>query len=361
MPGERHRSGHWPALRIRTGSRPLAPPPLGRGPQGSTGVVLSSSPPCSTRPMRAGGRERASLIPDRQSRGPRTERPKNRVHLPSQGQMGPEGPILTDEKGQRMRGESSVTRPVKEAVGARTRGRTWLRPTDVRPVRRRWHNDPESHDRAAFGHPFLAAPSPPNPRPPALGVCCPARDRGIGNPRLARTGVFASPSAAPGAPDRGAAPRRAGAAARPARDAAGPRKCRPSHATGSAPRSCAAPAGPDAAERGQAARATAAYAGAARARDSTSRGTGPSRATGGGPGARAISSRAARACVPKSRDPNGAVPRASCGAGRAVTAGGRGSAFTARGQGRGARPSRALGAVRVSVFRPAILAPWASP
>ncbi len=91
--------------------------------------------------------------------------------------------------------------------------------------------------------------------------------------------------AVPGAPDRGAASRRAGAAARPARDAAGP-QCHPTHATGRAPRSCAAPARA-AAERGQAARAPATHAGAARARDSTASGPGPSHAAGGGPGARA--------------------------------------------------------------------------
>jgi hypothetical protein len=248
-----------------------------------------------------------------------------------------------------------VTESISSLSGRGHERAAGLHPTDVRSVRRRWHNDLESHERTAFGHPFVAASSPANPRPPALGVCCPTRGRDNGNPCLARAGLFPSPPADPGTPDRGAAPRGAGTAARPARDAAGPQR-HPTHAASRAPCSCAASARAPAAERGQAARASASHAGAARARDSTSRHPGSSLPAGGGPGARAV-----RACVRDSGDPTISVPRASCGLRRAAVTGGRESPCTSRSQERGARPSRALGAVRVPASRPSILTPRASP
>jgi hypothetical protein len=145
---------------------------------------------------------------------------------------------------------------------------------------RGWHNGPQPHDRAAFARAFVAAPSPPDPRAPDVGLPRPAPGRGDGGPHVADSRVVPGSAAVTGASHRRAAPGGARSTAGETRGGAiAGRRC-PARPSVGAHRSGAAPIVPRSAQRGQGARALTRD----HAAPTPTRG---SRAAGGGPGSRA--------------------------------------------------------------------------
>jgi hypothetical protein len=176
-------------------------------------------------------------------------------------------------------------RDVSLARSPRQTGENPRAGADTRPARRRWHNDPRSNGCPAFAPPVLAAPSPPDPRPPRLGLPDPASRGGSRDPGVADArGVPAAPAIAD-APHRRVASGRARAAARATGDATVSAKPGPAGPAGALRPGAATPARPGPAERGQAARASTACADAACTGDATVPGASPFRAPRGGQGA----------------------------------------------------------------------------